>query len=347
MITSELASINSIVVHKVGSKAAEEDIRFSNSALRTNEYINKLLISYFFTPFKSEEYFKLFHDSDLEINEVYSYVSKIFADPETLYDQSVNLAKHLYENSAHPKIKAGELYVAFFNDCVVDGEQVDAVGIFKSESKETYLRVLPTSDNYEIDSEAGININKLDKGCLIFNTEKEDGYLVAVVDNVSKGAEAQYWFDHFLHVRQREDEYFQTRNAIKLCKDFVLDTMPQEFKMDRADQADLLNKSAKFFKEKENFDFEEFSNEVIQEPKIIESFKNHRLSFEADNQVKFDDAFELSAPAVKKTSGTLKSVIKLDKNFHVYIHGNRDYIRKGYDQETGMDFYQLFFEEES
>jgi len=347
MITSELAGIKSIVVHKVGNKSNEDGIRYSKSALSTNEDINKLLISYFFTPFKSEEYFQLFHDSDLKLNEVYSYASEVFDNPESLYDQSVNLAKHLYENSSHPKIKAGELYVTYFNDCIVDGEQVDAIGIFKSESRETYLRVMPTADNYEIDSEAGININKLDKGCLIFNTEKEKGYLVAVVDNLSKGSEAQYWFDHFLHVRQREDDYFQTQNAIRLCKDFVMEQMPGEFEVDKADQVELLNKSAQFFKENENFDFEDFSNEVMQEPQIIESFKNHRASFENKNQLKFEDAFEVSTPAVKKTGRVFKSVIKLDKNFHIYIHGNRDYIRKGHDEETSMDYYQLFFEEEN
>ncbi len=346
MIISEQTGIKSIVVHKVGNKSNDDGIRFSKSALNTNEHINKLLISYFFTPFKSEEYFHLFHDSDLKLNEVYSYASRIFENPDSLYEQSVNLAKHLYENSSHPKIKSGELYVAYFYNCIVDGEQVDALGIFKSESKETYLRVMPTADNYEIDAEAGININKLDKGCLVFNIEKEDGYLVAVVDSLSKGTEAQFWFDHFLHVRLREDDYFQTQNAIKFCKEFVMEKMPEEFEVDKADQVDLLNKSAQFFKENDNFNFQDFSNEVIQEPQVIESFKNHRASFETENQLKFEDAFEVSTPAVKKTSGVFKSVIKLDKNFHIYIHGNRDYIRKGHDDETGMDYYQLLFEEE-
>jgi len=346
MISPELAGIRSMVVHKVGNKAADEDISLSNATLQTNESINNLLISYFFSPFKTEEYFNLFHDSDIKLNEVYSFVSGIFENPESLYDQSVHLARHLYENSAHPKIKSGEFYVVYFNDVIVDGEQVDAIGLFKSESKESYLKVLPANDNYEIASDAGINIKKLDKGCLIFDTEKNDGYLVAVVDNLSKGAEAQYWFDHFLHVRQREDIYFQTQAAIKLCKDFVSEKMPEEFNMDKADQLDLLNKSAEFFKENERFDFEEFSSEVMQEPQIIESFKNHRANYEYDHQVKFDDAFDISEPAVKKGSRILKSVIKLDKNFHIYVHGSRDRIRKGHDEETGMDYYQLFFEEE-
>ena len=54
---------------------------------------------------------------------------------------SRQIAKHLYDISSHPKIKGGELYVTYFSNMVLDGDTVDAVGIFKSETKETYLKV--------------------------------------------------------------------------------------------------------------------------------------------------------------------------------------------------------------
>lgn len=347
MISSEIAAIQEIAIHKVGNKATEDGVRFSESCVRINEQIGNLLIHYFFSSFKSEEYFNLFSEFGLEDNQVYRSASEIFEDPDKLFEHSKTLANHLYENSSHPKIKAGEFYTVYFSDCIVDGEQVDAIGLFKSESKETYLKVMPTDENYNIDSDTGININKLDKGCLIFDTEKENGFLVAVVDNLSKGAEAQYWFDHFLQVRQRQDVFFKTQSAIKMCKEFVTDKMPQEFELDKADQAEMLNKSKSFFKEHENFDFDDFTSEVMQEPQIIESFKNHKREYETSNQIEFEDSFDISAPAVKKTSNVFKSVIKLDKNFHIYVHGNRDRIRRGYDEESGMHFYQCFFDEEN
>jgi hypothetical protein len=43
----------------------------------------------------------------------------------------------------------------------------------------------------------------------------------------------------------------------------------------------------------------------------------------------------------------MRSVIKLDKNFHIYVHGGEKMIQKGYDPETGMQYYQIFFNEES
>ncbi len=43
----------------------------------------------------------------------------------------------------------------------------------------------------------------------------------------------------------------------------------------------------------------------------------------------------------------MRSVLKLDKNFHIYIHGDRELIERGYDEEKGKSFYKVYFEEES
>lgn len=347
MVESELATIQSIVVHKVGNKLNDESIHLSKSYLQLGEAINSILIKYFLTPFKGNEYYNLYHESELALNPIYTYVSRIFDSPDDLYEQSVNIAKHLYEQSTHPKIKAGEVYIAYFKDCVVDGETLDAIGIFKSESKETYLKIYPRGDNYAVESELGININKLDKGCLIFNTEQEKGYLVTVIDNLNKVSEARYWIDDFLHLRQREDEYFQTQNLMKLCKSFVVERLPEQFEIDKADQADMLNKSVKFLKEKDEFTLNEFTNEVMQAPELIETFLDYKQHYEQEQDVVIADEFAISESAVKKQARVLKSVIKLDKNFHIYVHGNRQYIQKGYDEATGMHYYQLFFKDEN
>jgi hypothetical protein len=42
-----------------------------------------------------------------------------------------------------------------------------------------------------------------------------------------------------------------------------------------------------------------------------------------------------------------KSVLKLDKNFHIYVHGNRQLIERGYDDEKGMNYYKVFFNNEA
>lgn len=131
--------ISNICLHIVGNKIADEGLLFSILPTELNGNIKKILTIYFINSFTSEEYYQLYHESDLVLNEVYTYVSKIFDEPEQLYEQSVNLTKHLYEQSTHPKIKGGEFYTVYFKDCILDGETLDAVGLFKSENKDTFF----------------------------------------------------------------------------------------------------------------------------------------------------------------------------------------------------------------
>lgn len=339
------AQIANICLHIVGNKIADGGLLFSIKPTKINDTLKSLLLHYFVNSFKSDEYFQLSHESDINLNEVYTYVSKIFDNPQTLYEQSINFAKHLYEQSNHPKIKGGEFYTVYFKDCILDGDTVDAVGLFKSENKDTFLKVLLQDGNFNLESEQGININKLDKGCLIFNKEREKGYVVAIVDNVNKGAEAQYWIDDFLHVRQRQDEYYNTQNVLSLCKNFVTKELPQQFEIAKADQLDLLNKSIKFFKEKENFDLQDFTHEVIEQPEVIKSFNHYKSRFEAERDIEIANQFSISDSAVKKQSRSFKSIIKLDKNFHIYVHGNRNLIEQGEDDKG--KFYKVYYKEES
>lgn len=348
MIQFYETKIKNTVIHSVGNRNNDEHVKCSHSIMNLDEDTKDVLMNYFIKPFiANQEYYSFYNEVELDMNEVFSCVRKIFDNPDILHEQSVNLAKHLYEQSTHPKIKGGEFYVVYFEDCIIDGETVDAVGLFKSENKDTFLKVYPSGDGFEIESQQGVNINKLDKGCLIFNTDRENGYVVAVVDNTNKGAEAHYWIDDFLHVRQRKDEYYNTQNAISLAKNFVMKELPKKFvDISKADQADLLNKSVQFFKEKDTFDIDEFANEVIAQPEVIDSFNNYKKNYEQERDIEIADSFTISDTAVKKQARVLKSVIKLDKNFHIYVHGNNQYIKKGYDAETGLHYYQLFFKEE-
>jgi len=346
-MTSEQTEIDGIAVHFSGNKTSEEGIRQSKSTLNLSDDVKALLKQYFLSPFKSKEYFHFFNEGDLTGNAVYKYVSALFDQPESLYEQSVNLVKHLYENSNHPKVKPGEFYVVYFKDADFNGEPCDAVGLFKSETKEPFLKVFPSGENYRIESEEGVNIHKLDKGCMIYNFEREQGYVVAVVDSAGKSVEAQLWIDQFLHVLQRSDEYSQTKNALSMCRNFVMEKLPEEFEVSKADQAELLTKSVQFFKDKERFNLEEFAQEVMQQPEVIEKFKAYKTDYEDSRDFEVTEDFSISDQAVKKQSKIFKSIIKLDKNFHIYVHGKAELITKGFDQQSGMHFYQLFFKEES
>ena len=336
--------ITNASIHFVGNKSAEEGTIISASRMALDDAMRAILENHFLTPFTSEEYFQLYHDSGLEYNVVYGAVAQIFDDPETLYEQSVNLAKYLYDQSTHAKIKGGEFYVVHFKDCFVDGETADAIGLFKSESKDTFLKVLLDNGGLSLDCEQGIMLKKLDKGCLIFNKNREEGFVVAVVDNTNRGIEAQYWMNDFLHLRQRKDEYSNTHNIMAMAKSFVTQELPKSFEVTKADQIELLNKSLSFFKENETFDMEEFVQQVIEQPEVIESFQEYKRNYESENDISIDDSFAISNYAFKKQQRSYKRVINLDKKIQIIINGNRDHIEQGED-ERGK-YYKVYYKEE-
>ncbi len=337
--------LEGLCVHKVGNNLQNEGINLSNTPLLIeDETVRTLILKYFLSAFKNTPFFNLYHAEELSQNNVFEYVTAIFENEDELLTQSQNLAKHLYDKSIHPRITGGELYVVKLGECFVDDEVLQAVGLFKSESKETFLKVYPTGDNYAIDYEQGININKLDKGCLIFNTEKEMGYKVCLIDN--KSDEARYWKEEFIGAKPREDNFYYTENYMKMCKNFFNDKLKEEFKTDRVDEVSFLNKSSKFFEEKEVFDVEQFKQEVIQQPEIFDLFDEYKEKYQEETEAKITDEFNISQPAVKNYKKIFKSVIKLDKNFHIYVHGNRDLIEKGIDPATGMNYYRLMFKTE-
>ena len=342
MIYAENNSIEALIMHRIGNKGMDEGYTISDKCIHLDSQLAMLLTKYFIGPFISGEFYNLYHEASLELNEIYNYATKIFNDFSLFHEQSINIAKHLYNESSHPKIKAGELYIAYFHDCIVDGKNMDAIGIFKSENKDTFFKVLQTDEGFDIATESGININKLDKGCLIFNTEKEYGYLVAIVDNTNKGSEAKYWTDDFLHVRPRKDSFNQTQNMLSLCKSFVSQLPSDNGKVEKAT---YMNRSVEALKE-ESVNINTFAEQVFETPELVSEFKQYKETYQKERDIEIDDTFATASTAIKRRATSTMTTIKLDKNFDINIHGGEQYIVRGYDEDRGMYYYQLFFKEE-
>lgn len=348
MIESSQVVIEDIVVHHIGSRAEGQPVRYSKSALRLQdeEEVGSVLKTYFFNAFKTEAYYNFMGAEEGAAGLVFNLACEVFDDASKLYNVSLQLAEFLFEQSNHPKIRGGEFYVALFRNCVVDGEVVDGLGIFKSENKDTFLKVYLKDQNFELGTQEGINIRKLDKGCIVFNTERGQGFKAVMVDNINKGQEARFWKEDFLGLQPREDSYYFTQNYMNACKGFVQDVYNNENQVTKPEQFDFLNRSLDFFDNKGSFKQEDFEREVVRFPEVSEAFADYRNQFEEDNGIPLNDSFDISKSAVKTEKKHFKSVLKLDKNFHVYVHGKRDYIEKGFDSQKGMNFYKLFYESE-
>ena len=342
MIYAEADSIKALIMHRIGNKILDEGYTISDRCIDADRHLTMLLTKYFISPFMSSEFYHLFHEASIELNEIYNYVSRIFDDYSQFQEQSKNIAKHLYNECMHPKIKAGELYVAYFQDCIIEGKNLDVIGLFKSENKDTFLKVLQTNEGFDIKSERGININKLDKGCLIFNTERDNGYVVAIVDNTNKGSEAKYWTDDFLHVKPRKDSFSQTQNMISLCKSFVSQLPSDNGKVEKAT---YMNRSVEALRE-ESINVNTFAENVFKNPRLVSEFKQYKEAYQKERDIEIDDTFATASTAIKRRATGTMTTIKLDKNFDINIHGGEQYIERGYDEERGMHYYKLFFKEE-
>jgi hypothetical protein len=345
MIDFTGVKLQSIVTHFVGNKLRDERIKVSSGEVNIVEGdTEKYLLKYFLSSFQDNEKFNFSNPTELSLNAVYTLISRIFSNTDSFYDNTIEISKHLYESSTHPKVNAGEFTICLFENIFLDGIETKAIGLFKTEVKDVFLKFDPTKDNYTIKYENGVNIGKLDKGCIIFDVKVESGYTVCIVDS-NKSNDTQYWKDDFLSIRPSADNYHFTKNFLSITKDFVTKQLSEEFEVSKADKIDLLNRSVDYFKNNEKFDKQEFEKKVFEDDSLIASFQNFDKTFRKDNEIAPSENFEISDKAVKKQARVFKSVLKLDKNFHIYIHGDKKLIENGTD-ESGRKFYKIYYEEE-
>lgn len=335
-----------VVLEQMYVGAISSEGFFKNDRLADlNDQLNDILCMFFLKPFKPHNFFTFSHELDVEYNGAFASCRKIFESAESMLEESQNFLKLLYSVSENENIKEGEFYVAKFAGVSLKEEQVQAIGIFKSEDRDPFIRIYQEEDALGVSNDEGISLHNVNKGALIFDDPDHATYSVLVFDRSNKISPARFWIDHFLNLSPIEDEFYRTKNFMHLCKDFVLKDRQE---LDRADQVDLLNRSVDYFKDREQFNQQEFEEEVLLEPETRQAFIEFQENYAEENQVDIlQPDFEISKPAFKAAKRYIRSVIKLDKNFHVYVHGKRELIERGYDDSRGQHFYKLFFDSES
>lgn len=349
MINYIEGKINTICGHRIHHQDEDVSISYTKDAIYIDGQteLENTLLKFFFDKFRHPVFFNFAsHTEDINDNVVFGLVKAIFENPNTIFAESKKIAKYLQQNSNHPNIKSGDVLVSHINDVIIEDEMLDAICIYKVENKQSFVSLELDHDNYRIDLLKGINTDKLDKGCIIFNTEEEDGYKICTIDRSNSGVEAQYWMKNFLNVTHRDDDYHNTKHMIEATKSFIDERVKPIYEIDRTDEADMLNKSKVYLNQVEDFDSNTYAKEIFQDDRIVNDFNNYKRDFETNKSVALADNFSINPTAVKKHSNVFRSVIKLDKNFHVYVHGDRTKISRGVDAE-GKKFYTLYYENES
>ena len=186
------------VLHRIGNKFREEPLVLSDNLMPNEEEINNLLLLNYLKPLINlKEPFELFHESNIELNEVYHFSNKIFNDNLNFLNTSKDIAKSLYSHSTHPNILLGELIIILYNNILINNKKIQGLGIYKTELKDNYFDVQQEGETLVLMNKQGISINKIQKGALVL----EDGNVFAI-DALNQ--KTKYWYNDFLKIKLKK-----------------------------------------------------------------------------------------------------------------------------------------------
>jgi len=350
MFDLSFAKISRLSIHLMDHEGEHKELHTSqHPVVIEDEGLLHLLQEYTFRSFRHFEAYHSFtySNDDPSLNPLGLMAGHIFDQTEPFHDMSVRIGRHLLQSSSHHKIKSGDLMVVYISDVAYEDEMIDAIGIFKSENKEDFLKLAYANEMYNVSSDRGINVSKLDKGCIIYNTAQSNGYVVASVDKTAVHMDAQYWTDQFLRIKPLDDAFYATQQYMNMAQTYVSHQLSEDINISKGDQLGILNDAGQYFKSNSVYNEADFAQEVLGgDPVVVDSFKRYKEDYAQELQVEMPEQFGISNLAVRRSAKDFKSVLKLDKNFHVYIHGDRKMIEHGTDPD-GRKYYKLFYDNES
>lgn len=339
----KIGDISKMIVHMVGNKDKKEGVSFSEVELdfKVAEHDIKEMIG---KSFSLDNLCEFYFESTLDLNPIYTFIKTIFSNPDRFIEQSNFIAKILYEKSTHPKIKAGELSIIYLTNCVFDEKNVNAIILFKSENKQTVMRYNRTDDGFSVEKSDVISLSKIEKGCLILDIEEDSGYKVAIVDKATKGQEAKYWKEDFLHVRYCQNTHNIMNNLINCYRSFIKEKCTETEKLDKAFS---IARAKKILAESDEITLEEFAKEVFHEDSKVEEF----ISLATTHQQKdlsIDAAIPITIESrVAKRKSSFPSItLHLDSNFDINVYGGKEYLVQGFDEAAGMNYYTCYYHKE-
>lgn len=350
MVVFTESTLQNCIIHTVGNQSDENNFLLTNKTIPLSDELEETLHRFLIKPFKTNQSFYKFHhhSQDLARNDVYFFVKSIFENPYEFTSQSKKIAEYLQEKSQHPAIKNGECCITFFENIIIEGEPVNAIGIFKFERKDTFLKLINQTDQYNIKPEEGLNIDKSDKGCIIFETEKDSGYRLLLSDQ--NNYDAKYWPEQFLNVKPDTNESYFTGKTFEAVNSFANEMV--EHNDSAPARMEMLDRTAKYFDQKESFDMDDFVEEVIQTDEYKEKFKDYKKEYDIQNELPEKPQFTIDKDTSKKSVNKLNNTIKLDGQIQIKLNFNNEnqvnhYLEKGFDEKKQMSFYKVYFREES
>ena len=338
MIQCNNSNIELLKISYVGNRISGEQVKLTNEAIRCDDLTKNLLGRYLLSNIEYHQLYKFTHPEGLEYNKVYALVSDIFDEKSSFEQIADDLSYLLYDKANDKSILGGYLFVVYFKDCMLNESRTDALGLFKAETKDIFLKLNSEGSDISLSSEQGFAMNKMDKGCIIFNIEKADGYRVAIINKSRSKSNVKYWNDDFLRCSPVSSDYLNTQAVLKAIGQFIKEQEDNQFT-----KAFLISKSLQEAK-KDTIDVNEIMSTIKADEAGRKRIQDLYSTYTGDNEP-MPNVVRPDALALKKLR--LKSVLKLDDNFEIVFHGGENRIEKGVDKTTGMNYIKLLYEHDS
>lgn len=360
----ENTKITGLVLAKVGNPSRDEAIQTSKQVFLVDDEDQATLSTIFLRPFRSFNLVgqKFHHHTSLENHEMNNCAAAIFEDASKLHTKGCEIAQRLHTKSTHPNIKSGDLCISHLTGIQVGEEEVvDGICIFKSESVTPFLSISANDGDLQLNTEHGINPEKIDKGCLIINQFGRKGFYVLTFDRGS--SESRFWVRDFLGVIAIPDAAMLSKKVAEMAVAAVTEKQAPKPKQDgEADSSDTeesppweVNSAAKnalaYFDSQDHFSMQEFEEKALKTDEAKARFKQERERLEKENGFTIEEGFDISKKDAVKARKLMKSVMKLDTGVEIrlkpkVVDAPEKVLEKGYDEEKKMKFLKIYYNSE-
>ncbi len=350
MIDWNEARLTALTVHQVGNRFNNQGYLAAKNPIELkDEDLLHSLESWFMRAFRKYDAHQLGASPGAQA--LFPVIKEYFEYPESNFvNCSAEIVRLLYEASVHPKIKTGDVFIAHFEQVMHEDELVSGLGIFKAEDKDHFLEVSHGTENGKLDIVSGWHLGKIDKAAVILNTMSDDGYRVYTSD--MRGRDAQYWQERFLGLEPVTDNKYFTKTYMNVCREAIHDMTTLE-QMSKLQEAQWLNRAGEYFEMGSRFEEEDFADKVFERPEHAMLFLEKKDARQASHVAEYAPEFNIHKEAVRELKRKFRNKILLDTNIELRILPNHDetdlgekYIRKGFDEERQMHYYQVYFRKE-
>lgn len=294
------------------------------------------LLDYFTLSFKEPIFYNFSDKNNFQEEITNAFNSPLISSIPTIKKTLIDYQN--LENNPH-----SFLITAKVSNLIVEDELVDGLAIFVTENDPRFIAFEKEVATFKMQLLNGVQLQKIHLACMVLNTEEQTGYKICALDRSKVASNYSVWINEQLQLERKLNDYFNTKETIKLTKDFLKAKGKEGDGLEKTFEAEILNNSLNYFQNSEQFIEEEYRNNVFPDSSMAADFSQYKNDVSPSKAM---DNFSVNLDAVKNQSKIFKSVLKLDKNFHVYIHGKRDMIERGVD-ENGRKYYKLYYQEEN